>query len=66
MLFNVWSFSVFDLLVGFWRKECIVVLVFNFIVNNRSNKGVMGNCVIIMVYNYYIFLERVFLFKSFN
>ncbi|OBS83023.1 hypothetical protein A6R68_23004 [Neotoma lepida] len=61
---SVQSPSTLDSASGPRRKEC--ALAPSFTVNNRSNKGAVGNCVTTMVHNHYASLKKVSPPKSSN
>ncbi|CAH6776525.1 Cep131 [Phodopus roborovskii] len=56
--------STLDSALGPRRKEC--TLAPSFTVNNRSNKGAVGNCVTTMVHNHYASLKKASPPKSSN
>ncbi|XP_036052553.1 LOW QUALITY PROTEIN: centrosomal protein of 131 kDa [Onychomys torridus] len=53
---SIQSPSTLDSALGLRRKEC--ALAPSFTVNNRSNKGAVGNCVTTMVHNHYASLKK--------
>lgn len=61
---NDQSPSTLDSALGPRKKEC--TLAPSFTVNNRSNKGAVGNCVTTMVHNHYGSLKKVSPPKSSN
>ncbi|MEJ1269205.1 centrosomal protein 131 [Cricetulus griseus] len=61
---SVQSPSTLDSALGPRRKEC--ALAPSFTVNNRSNKGAVGNCVTTMVHNHYSSLKKASPPKSSN
>ncbi|KAL1779355.1 centrosomal protein of 131 kDa isoform X1 [Sigmodon hispidus] len=61
---SVQSPSTLDSALGPRRKEC--ALAPSFTVNNRSNKGAVGNCVTTMVHNHYASLKKASPPKSSN
>lgn len=61
---SVQSASTLDAALGPRRKEC--ALAPSFTVNNRSNKGAVGNCVTTMVHNHYASLKKASPPKSSN
>nr|XP_048285321.1 centrosomal protein of 131 kDa isoform X1 [Myodes glareolus] len=61
---NDQSPSTLDSALGPRKKEC--TLAPSFTVNNRSNKGAVGNCVTTMVHNHYASLKKVSPPKSSN
>ncbi|KAL6057784.1 hypothetical protein STEG23_033987, partial [Scotinomys teguina] len=61
---SVQSPGTLDSALGPRRKEC--ALAPSFTVNNRSNKGTVGNCVTTMVHNHYASLKKMSPPKSSN